>query len=99
MSGGHFDYKEYQLLDMAEAVEFLATHNHAPDEFDIIRGYPEEIIEKFREAAVQLKKAYAYIHEIDLLVSGDNGEESFMRGLEEGLHAATQSNDEKSDER
>jgi len=47
--------------------------------------YPEEVIEKFKEAVVILRKASIYAHRIDYLLSGDDGEESFLKRLQEEL--------------
>lgn len=47
--------------------------------------YPDEVIEKFNEAVVILRKAAIYSHRIDYLLSGDDGEESFLKRLQEEL--------------
>ena len=47
--------------------------------------YPDEVIEKFKEAVDILKKAEIYAQRIDWLLSGDDGEESFFIRLEEDL--------------
>jgi len=47
--------------------------------------YSDEVIEKFKEAVDILKKAEIYAQRIDWLLSGDDGEESFFRRLEEDL--------------
>jgi hypothetical protein len=47
--------------------------------------YPDNVIEKFKEAVDILKKAEIYAQRIDWLLSGDDGEESFFRRLEEDL--------------
>lgn len=47
--------------------------------------YPDEVIEKFKEAVVILNKASIYAHRIDYLLSGDDGEESFLKRLQEEL--------------
>jgi hypothetical protein len=49
------------------------------------KKYEDEVIEKFKEAVEVLKKAYTYAHRIDWLLSGDDGEESFLRRLKEEL--------------
>jgi hypothetical protein len=49
------------------------------------KKYEDEVIEKFKEAVEVLKKAYTYAHRIDFLLSGDDGEESFLRRLKEEL--------------
>ena len=48
--------------------------------------YPDEVIEKMKEGIKVLKKAQIYAHRIDWLLSGDDGEESFLRRLEEELN-------------
>lgn len=47
--------------------------------------YPDEVIEKFKEGVDILKKAYVYAQRIDWLLSGDDGEESFLERLKEEL--------------
>jgi hypothetical protein len=47
--------------------------------------YPLEVIEKFKEAVVILKKAEIYAQRIDWLLSNDDSEESFFKRLEEDL--------------
>ena len=47
--------------------------------------YPDEVIEKFKEAVDILRKAEVYAHRIDWLLSGDDGEETFLKRLKEDL--------------
>jgi hypothetical protein len=47
--------------------------------------YPDEVIEKMKEGIEILKRAQIYAHRIDWLLSGDDGEESFLKRLEEDL--------------
>jgi len=47
--------------------------------------YSDEVIEKFKEGVELLRKAQIYAHRIDYLLSSDDGEESFLRRLEEDL--------------
>jgi hypothetical protein len=91
MSGGAFDYKQYQLEYIADEIEQLIEINGTKreskesweDEFHY--KYPDDIIEKFKEAIKYLKLAKIYTHRIDWLVSGDDGEQSFRERLEEDL--------------
>ena len=83
MSGGHFDYNQYKIGQIADEIEQLIETNNS-DEIDqwgqrVGRDYPEEIVDKFREALVTLKKAEIMAQRIDWLVSGDDGEETFLR--------------------
>lgn len=76
MSGGHFDYHQYRIREIAESVE------------DIIQNYkyPPEVLEKIKEGLDALKKAEIYTQRIDWLVSGDDGPETFLRRLKEDLN-------------
>ncbi len=47
--------------------------------------YPDEVIEKFKESLEILRKAEIYAQRIDWLISGDDGEESFLERLKEDL--------------
>ena len=83
MSGGHFDYKHYQIDDIAfEIDEMIASNDDETlDQYGERRGYgyTAEVIEKFKEASHTLRQAAEMAQRIDWLVSGDDGEESFMR--------------------
>jgi hypothetical protein len=48
--------------------------------------YPDEVIEKIKEGIEVLNRAQIYAQRIDWLLSGDDGEESFLRRLEEDLN-------------
>ena len=83
MSGGHFDYQQYRIEDIARDIEELIGSNDddSKDEFGDTRGrnYPPEIIEKFKEAAHTLRQAAEMAQRVDWLVSGDDGEGSFLK--------------------
>ena len=85
MSGGHFDYKQYQLADIREGLEILIDKNgKSVTEYE---GYDfsDDTISEFKQAVNLLRKAEIYVQRIDWLVSGDDGEESFHRRLEDEL--------------
>ena len=52
--------------------------------------YPDEVIEKFKEGVDVLRKAAIYAQRIDWLLSGDDGEKSFLRRLKEELDTQNQ---------
>src|SRR5579859_5670846 len=61
---------------------------------EYLKKYPEdkyhtthhpEVIEEFKEAVKILKKAKVYAHRIDWLLSGDDGEGTFLKRLREDL--------------
>ncbi|MBL0712133.1 MAG: hypothetical protein JJV98_00400 [Desulfosarcina sp.] len=51
------------------------------------------IIEKFKEAMLTLRMAEAMAQRIDWLVSGDDGEESFLRRWNEDMSKISQPQD------
>ena len=76
MSGGHFDYQQHNISDVADSVEQLILNNE---------DYSEETIKEFKEGLNLLNKAAIYAQRIDWLVSGDDGEESFHKRLSDDL--------------
>lgn len=94
MSGGHFDYKQFEITRISDEIEQLIEINgkkrvgrleswEEPYHYE----YPPEVIQKFKEAVLSLRVAQVYAQRVDWLVSGDDGEESFMRRLAEDLKA------------
>ena len=85
MSGGHFDYKQWEISNIADEVEQLILTNDSEekDEWGDRKGYhySPETIEEFKKGLVLLRQAYVYAQRIDWLVSGDDGEDSFHNRL------------------
>lgn len=77
MSGGHFDYKDNHISDIAYSVEDVVEHNY--------NGYTSDTIEEFKKGVHFLKLASIYAHRIDWLPSSDDGEDSFHIRLKEDL--------------
>lgn len=94
MSGGHFQYQQYRIEDIAVEIDEMIGSNddQSLDEWGQRRGnnYPPEILEKFREAAHTLRQAAEMAQRVDWLVSGDDGEESFMRRWEKEVRLSWQ---------
>jgi hypothetical protein len=106
MSGGFFEYKQWQIDDMADDVEKLIEKNgrkktdqelkdaswYDPEWYEKYpedlyhHRYPDEVIEKFKEGLNYLRIAAIYAQRIDWLVSGDDGEDSFLKRLKNDLH-------------
>ena len=89
MSGGYFDYKNYEIAMIADGINqlILTNDSNEKNEWGDDKGhhYSEETLRRFKEAEEMLRKALVYVHRIDYLVSGDDSEESFHTRLEEDL--------------
>ena len=85
MSGGHFQYKQWEIGNIADEVEQLILTNDSEekDEWGDRKGYhfSPETIEEFKKGLVLLRQAYVYAQRIDWLVSADDGEDSFHNRL------------------
>lgn len=81
MSGGHFDYKQYYIDDIADKIESV-MENQGCDEED---SYNEDTIQIMKDAVKVLRKAAIYAHRIDWFLSGDDGEDSLKERLKEDL--------------
>lgn len=51
-------------------------------------AYSKEVLEEMKNAIKYLTKARIYMHRLDWLLSGDDGEESFLSRLKEELEEA-----------
>ena len=96
MSGGYFNYDQWKISEIADDVERLVYKNgRAKTDKELIDdwfpeekyhyAYPEEVVEEFKKGLDILKKAYVYAQRIDWLLSGDDGEDNFLRRLKEDL--------------
>ena len=97
MSGGHFNYKQYEIGHIADDLEryILKCENKVPKDWGdedengkytpYINEEPEEILNRMKEGLSYLRKAYIFVHEIDYYLSGDTGPESFHKRLEKEL--------------
>ncbi len=91
MSGGHFQYKQYEFGQIADEIEQIILDNDSEEvsEYGDTKGhgYSPETIEAFNHARLALLHAQIYVQRIDWLVSGDDGEDSFHSRLEADFEA------------
>ena len=82
MSGGFFDYAQYRMEDIAREIYELIRSNDNTEKnrwgYDKGLHFPPHIIDRFEEAAHTIRQAQEMAQRIDYLVSGDDGEETFM---------------------
>lgn len=77
MSGGRFDYAQHRILDIVDELDGVLAEPPS--------RYTPETMDKFRVGRELLRMAHVYAQRIDWLLSGDDGEESFHRRLDEDL--------------
>jgi hypothetical protein len=93
MSGGHFNYEQYKIEQIADEVEQIIISNNG-DKIDqhgyrIGYSFSEETIAEFKKGLDVLRQARIYAQRIDWLVSGDDGEDSFHTRLKKDLENNT----------
>lgn len=83
MSGGHFNYDQYRISQIADDIQLLISNNDdvTENKWGDHRGYgfTDDTLNKFKQAVDTLRKAAIMAQRIDYLVSGDDGEDSFHR--------------------
>lgn len=89
MSGGHFNYLQYRIGEIADEVAELIRDNDITERTAwgerIGYGFTAETIAEFRKGLKALREAEVYAQRIDWLVSGDDGEDNFRRRLADDL--------------
>jgi hypothetical protein len=98
MSGGHFNYDQRRIDAIADDIQREIDNNGRAlteqekrdyywddDKTTHHYEYPEEVIAEFKKGVEYLRLAAIYAQRIDWLLSGDDGEESFLERLKEEL--------------
>ena len=99
MSGGRFNYDQRRIGYIAEAIideinksgrkktrQELNSEYWYGDRQELHHyKYPDEVIAKFKDAVNILNIAEVYAQRVDWLLSGDDGEESFLKRLDDDL--------------
>lgn len=89
MSGGHFDYNQHRITEIADEIQRLVDENNdqSLNEWGepVGLGFSADTIEQFENAVQVLQLAHVFAQRIDWLMSGDDGEETFHQRLEKDL--------------
>jgi hypothetical protein len=106
MSGGAFEYSQYQIRNIADSIDQEIINNGREKTDSELKDeagwrdpewykkypedlkhyeYPAEVIEEFKNAVRALRIAEVYAQRVDYLLSGDDGEESFLTRLKSDL--------------
>lgn len=102
MSGGKLEYSRYRLEEIINTIENEINNNEKPpydnpdnewDRLENERFYAEggyrwesKTINEFKKGIKLIKMADIYMHRMDYLLSGDDGEDNFHRRLIEDLN-------------
>ena len=85
MSGGHFNYKQHSLeYDIIEKLEEAIQNLQDTEHYHYV--HLPLVREKFFEALVLIRSAKVYIDNIDYLLCGDTGEDTFIDRLNTDLN-------------
>ena len=79
MSGGHWDYRQQDMFEIAQDIREIALDND--------RGHTLATIDRLSYAAEMLMLSAAMVQRIDWLLSFDDGEETFLQRWEDDMRA------------
>ena len=85
MSGGHFNYDQYRIGEIASDIEEIIAQEENPHDNCYTNGFEEATLDEFRNAVMFLRLAKIYTQRVDWLVCGDDGEETFHKRLRADL--------------
>jgi hypothetical protein len=100
MSGGHFEYKQYTIDEIAEEIDRVIAKvyktrkevedipkdpDHPDYNWDRWYDFSDETLAKFIEARDTIRRAAKMAQRVDWLLSGDDGEDSFHKRWKEEL--------------
>lgn len=87
MSGGTFGYSQYSIKDIYETIEYHLEIQGKKTEYG--GEYPifeQQVLKQLQDAVECLKKAYVYAHRVDWFLADDDGNETFLKRLNEELN-------------
>jgi hypothetical protein len=87
MSGGYFEYKQYAIDCIADQVEQIII-----DQGNL--GFKKEVVDEIKKGYETILKAATYAQRIDWLLSGDDGEENFLKRLYSDLEKCSEKSKE-----
>ena len=86
MSGGHFEYQEYRVTDIAETIrgEYIKYSTSGSNkDGESWEKLPDEILNEMKDLYQTLELAYKRVHNLDYFLSGDHGEDTYLELIKE----------------
>ena len=77
MSGGHYDYFQFHISQIADTIERDIKNNNTEDEYGYSYNMSSDVIARMQELQTKLELVAALVRAADWLYSGDSGQESF----------------------
>lgn len=85
MAGGHFEYIQYRIRDLAEKLQYEVDRNDDNGDGLWHPGYAHNTVAHIQHTQWLAKMLAVYLQRVDWLMSGDDSEESFHNRLREDL--------------
>lgn len=87
ISGGHYDYKQHVLDDIADTIESDIENNNKTwdDGWGEVSGHdmPSDVIARMTIIKNELRKLSKLVHAADWLYSGDDSVKTFLKKFDE----------------
>lgn len=77
MSGGHYDYDQFKISNIADTIADNITNNDTDDEYGYSYHMPSDVIVRMKELQSKLELVSDLVHIANWLYSGDSSPESF----------------------
>ena len=81
MSGGFTENLQFRLEDLKEDIQKVIEYNNEEGG----SGFSNETLDKIKGCMQSINKSVIYLHRVDKLLSGDDGEKEFHRKLKNDL--------------
>jgi len=88
ISGGHFEYNQFRMAQIAEDIRLVIDKNYTKDEWGDCTNYSPLTLARLQETELKLIELHKDVHKIDYMLSGDISEESlkeYFNNKEEDL--------------
>ena len=82
MSGGHFDYQQYRIGDIAEKLRIEIARCRTKQEY---ATYSNEFLVEMISAYHAAKELEIIVHRIDWVISADDSEETYFERIKEDM--------------
>lgn len=82
MSGGHFDYLQYRVSELADHLQEIIE---SPSDYEKDLLQDSNVKQALYDAYEHCRLAFIFVHELDYLLSGDTGVDSFKERIIERL--------------